>query len=143
MEFLELTDYEFSMAVYVDNLNSITNVARLVGEPYAMVITSGLGEAVPGVEGPTEQFIRNYGRRIHHLAFRTEAIEATFEGLRQQGMRFLLDLVGSPGEGLKQTFSRPSAETLLVNEYIYRYQGFDGFFTKSNVTLLTEATARQ
>lgn len=143
VEFLELTDYEFSMAVYVDNLNSITNVARLAGEPYAMVITSGLGDAVPGAEGPTEKFIRNYGRRIHHLAFRTEAIDATFDGLRKQGMRFLLDLVGSPEEGLKQTFSQPSAETLLVNEYIHRYPGFDGFFTKSNVTLLTEATARQ
>ncbi|OIO01862.1 MAG: hypothetical protein AUJ49_07100 [Desulfovibrionaceae bacterium CG1_02_65_16] len=143
VEFLELTDYEFSMAVFVDNLNSITNVARLAGEPYAMVITSGLGEADPGMEGPTEMFIRNYGRRIHHLAFRTVDIERTFAGLREQGMLFLLELVGSAEEGLKQTFSRPSAETLLVNEYIHRYEGFDGFFTKSNVTLLTEATAKQ
>lgn len=143
VEFLELTDYEFSMAVYVDNLNSITNVARLEGEPYAMVITSGLGDADAGQEGPTEMFIRNYGRRIHHLAFRTERIEETFAGLKEAGMNFLLELVGSPEEGLKQTFSRPSAETLMVNEYIYRYAGFDGFFTKSNVTQLTAATAKQ
>lgn len=143
VEFLGLTDYEFSMAVYVDNLNSITNVARLKDEPYAMVITSGLGDASEGKEGPTEMFIRNYGRRIHHLAFRTERIEDTFAGLKEQGMQFLLELVGSPEEGLKQTFSRPSAETLMVNEYIYRYPGFEGFFTKSNVTLLTEATAKQ
>lgn len=143
VEFLELTSYEFSMAVYVDNLNSITNVARLAGEPYAMVITSGLGDAAAGQEGPTEMFIRNYGRRIHHLAFRTVNIEDTFAGLKAQGMEFLLELVGSEEEGLKQTFSRPSAQTLLVNEYIHRYEGFDGFFTKSNVTLLTEATARQ
>jgi hypothetical protein len=143
VEFLELTDYRFSMAVYVDNLNSITNVARLAGEPYAMVITSGLGEAEGADEGPTEKFIKNYGRRIHHLAFRTEDVDATFAALKEQGMQFLLELVGSPEEGLKQTFSRPSAQTLLVNEYIYRYPGFDGFFTKSNVTQLTEATARQ
>lgn len=143
VEFLELTNYSFSMAVYVDNLNSITNVARLEGEPYAMVITSGLGEAAAGQEGPTEKFIQNYGRRIHHLAFRTNNIEDTFAGLKAQGMEFLLELVGSPGEGLKQTFSRPSAQTLIVNEYIHRYEGFDGFFTKSNVTLLTEATAKQ
>ncbi len=143
VEFLGLTDYEFSMAVYVDNLNSITNVARLAGEPYAMVITSGLGEAAEGQEGPTEMFIRNYGRRIHHLAFRTERIEETFAGLKEQGMQFLLELIGSPEEGLKQTFSKPSAQTLLVNEYILRYPGFDGFFTKGNVTLLTEATSRQ
>ncbi|HWR02431.1 MAG TPA: hypothetical protein VN419_00320 [Humidesulfovibrio sp.] len=143
VEFLELTGYEFSMAVYVDNLNSITNVARLANEPYAMVITSGLGEAAAGQEGPTEMFIKNYGRRIHHLAFRTERIEDTFAGLKAQGMEFLLELVGSKEEGLKQTFSRPSKETLIVNEYIHRYEGFDGFFTKSNVTLLTEATAKQ
>lgn len=58
-------------------------------------------------------------------------------------MSFLLDLVGSPREGLKQIFSCPSENTLLVNEYIYRYGDFDGFFTKSNVTLLTGATTKQ
>lgn len=143
VEFLELTNYEFSMALYVDNLNSITNVARYAGDPYAMVITSGLGEAAPGQEGPTEMFIKNYGRRIHHLAFRTENITATFAGLKDQGMEFLVELVGSQEQGLKQTFSKPSAETLMVNEYIKRYPGFDGFFTKSNVTLLTKATENQ
>jgi hypothetical protein len=55
-------------------------------------------------------------------------------------MHFLIDLVGSPDEGLKQTFSKQSEHTLLVNEYIHRYGDFDGFFTKSNVTLLTAAT---
>jgi hypothetical protein len=143
LEFLGLTNYAFSMAVYVDNLNSITNVARLAGEPYAMVITSGMGDAAEGQEGPTEKFIRNYGRRIHHLAFRTEGIETAFAGLKAQGMEFLLELAGSPAEGLRQTFSRPSPETLIVNEYIERFPGFDGFFTKSNVTLLTKATENQ
>jgi hypothetical protein len=55
----------------------------------------------------------------------------------------LIELVGSPAEGLKQTFSQPAEQTLLVNEYIYRYGDFEGFFTRSNVTLLTGATARQ
>ena len=143
VEFLELTNYEYSMSVYVDNLNSITNVARLPGEAYAMVITSGLGDAAGGQVGPTEKFIENYGRRIHHLAFRTERIEQTFAGLRDAGMEFLVELVGSRQEGLRQTFSRPLASTLMVNEYIKRYEGFDGFFTKSNVTLLTKATENQ
>jgi hypothetical protein len=55
-------------------------------------------------------------------------------------MEFLLDLVGDRSEGLKQTFSKPSENTFLVQEYIHRYDDFDGFFTKSNVTMLTEAT---
>ena len=143
VEFLELTNYDYSMSVYVDNLNSITNVARLPGEVYAMVITSGLGEEAGAQPGPTEMFIANYGRRIHHLAFRTEHIEQTFAGLKAAGMAFLVELVGSPEEGLRQTFSRPLKNTLMVNEYIKRYAGFDGFFTKSNVTLLTKATENQ
>jgi len=143
VEFLELTSYDYSMSVYVDTLNSITNVARLPGEAYAMVITSGLGDAADGEAGPTEKFIENYGRRIHHLAFRTERIQETFAGLKAAGMEFLVELVGSPEEGLRQTFSRPLANTLMVNEYIKRYEGFDGFFTKSNVTLLTKATENQ
>ena len=57
-------------------------------------------------------------------------------------------VVNSPGacpreSAAKQTFSAPSVNTLLVNEYIYRYGGFDGFFTASNVTLLTGATDKQ
>jgi hypothetical protein len=58
-------------------------------------------------------------------------------------MGFLLDLVGSPEEGLKQIFSSPSENTLIVNEYIRRYGDFNGFFTRSNVTLLTGATDKQ
>jgi len=51
--------------------------------------------------------------------------------------------VGSEDEGLKQTFSAPSPHTMIINEYIHRYKGFDGFFTKSNVEMLTRATAKQ
>jgi 4-hydroxyphenylpyruvate dioxygenase-like putative hemolysin len=80
---------------------------------------------------------------VHHIAFRTEEIEQTVSALKADGMSFLLDLAGSAEEGLKQIFSSPSEHTLLVNEYIHRYGDFDGFFTKSNVTLLTEATAKQ
>ena len=66
-----------------------------------------------------------------------------FAGLAADGQEFLVDLVGSPDEGLKQTFSAMSPHTLLVNEYIHRFGDFAGFFTKSNVTLLTEATGTQ
>jgi len=80
---------------------------------------------------------------VHHTAFRAENIEETFSALKKDGMEFLIDLVGSPDEGLRQTFSLASENTLLVNEYIHRYGDFDGFFTKSNITLLTGATDKQ
>ncbi len=144
IEFMELTNYIFTMAIYVKNFNSITSVARLSEKDFAMVFTSGiLPDSGQADVGPTELFIRNYGTRVHHLAFRTEKIDSTFQELGLEGMGFLLGLIGNPEEGLKQTFSNASAETLLVNEYIQRFGGFDGFFTTSNVTLLTEATAAQ
>lgn len=144
IEFMNLTNYNFDFAIYVKVFNSITNVARYSSKDFAMVFTSGIASYVDDeTSGPTEKFVHNYGPRVHHIAFRTEAIEETVSALRDNGMSFLLDLVGSPQEGLKQIFSSPSEHTLLVNEYIHRYGDFDGFFTKSNVTLLTGATAKQ
>jgi hypothetical protein len=77
------------------------------------------------------------------MAFITEDIEQTFECLKSNGSEFLIDLIGSEDEGLKQTFSKPSKYTFLVNEYIYRYGDFMGFFTKDNVSKLTGATDNQ
>jgi 4-hydroxyphenylpyruvate dioxygenase-like putative hemolysin len=109
-----------------------------------MVFTSGITRFRNNADsGPTEKFIQNYGTRVHHMAFRTIDIEATVETLKKDGMTFLLDLVGSENEGLRQIFSEPSQNTLIVNEYIQRYGDFDGFFTRSNVERLTRATERQ
>lgn len=144
IEFMELTNYNFDFAIYVKIFNSITNVARLSSKDFAMVFTSGISPYVNDeISGPTEKFIHNYGTRVHHIAFRTEKIEDTFYNLKKDGMNFLIELVGSKKEGIKQTFSFPSKNTLLVNEYIQRYDDFDGFFTPGNVTLLTESTEKQ
>jgi hypothetical protein len=144
-EFVSLTNYHFDFAVYVESLNSITSVARLGPGDYAQVFTSGISplEADAQAAGPTEGFIANYGVRPHHLAFAVSGIEDVVAGLAEDGRGFLSEIVGSPAEGLKQIFSAMSPATLLVNEYIERYDGFDGFFTKSNVTRLTKATERQ
>ncbi|HPB29870.1 MAG TPA: hypothetical protein PLB62_00270 [Candidatus Sumerlaeota bacterium] len=144
LEFMALTNYKFDFAIYVEALNSITNVARLSQGEFAKVFTSGItayNEDAPS--GPTELFIKNYGARVHHLAWETRDIVATVGSLKADGHKFLSDLVGSEDEGLRQIFSEPSPNTFLVNEYIQRYGDFDGFFTKSNVTHLTAATAKQ
>jgi 4-hydroxyphenylpyruvate dioxygenase-like putative hemolysin len=144
IEFMELTNYNFEFAIYVKMFNSITNVARLSSKDFAMVFTSGI---VPFKNlqdsGPTEKFIYNYGTRTHHMAFVTDNIEETYKLMGETGMKFLVELIGSPKEGLKQTFTIASPNTLLVNEYIHRYGDFDGFFTKQNVTLLTGSTDKQ
>ena len=144
IEFMKLTNYNFDFAIYVKPHNSITSVARLSPKDFAMVFTSGISPYVSDeISGPTEKFIHNYGNRVHHIAFQTESIEDTYNSLVRDEMKFLIELVGSPEEGLKQTFTEPSGNTLLVNEYIHRYGDFDGFFSKSNVTLLTAATGKQ
>jgi hypothetical protein len=144
IEFMELTNYNFDFAIYIKKFNSITNVARLSKKDFGMVFTSGISKYISDeLSGPTEMFIRNYGTRVHHIAFRTNHIEETFQAIKDNGMEFLIELVGSTKEGLKQTFTLPSKNTLLVTEYIHRYKGFDGFFARSNTTLLTGATAKQ
>ncbi|MBF0480521.1 MAG: hypothetical protein HQK81_00960 [Desulfovibrionaceae bacterium] len=144
LEFMGLTNYDFAFAVYVESLNSITSVARLSPGDYAQVFTSGIAPFRNLEEsGPTEKFIYNYNTRAHHLAFETRGIEDAVAGLARDGLDFLSDLIGSREEGLKQIFSTMSPTTFLVNEYITRYDGFDGFFTKGNVTLLTKSTEKQ
>jgi hypothetical protein len=144
LEFMELTNYRFDFAIYVRTMNSITNVARLSDETYAQVFTAGIAPFTsPETSGPTEKYVHNYGSRVHHLAFHTENIEDTYQTLVQEGLGFLIELVGSPEDGLKQTFTKGMKSTFLVNEYIHRYGGFDGFFTRSNVTDLTRATDLQ
>lgn len=144
IEFLELTNYHFDFAIYVKQFNSITNVARLSSDTYAMVFTSGIAPyQSEATSGPTERFIHNYGKRVHHMAFHTDNIRDTFQALDEDGMDWLVELVRSPDDALRQTFTVPSDNTLLVNEYIHRYGDFDGFFTRGNVTKLTEATTKQ
>jgi 4-hydroxyphenylpyruvate dioxygenase-like putative hemolysin len=144
LEFIALTNYHYDFAVHVKSLNSITSVARRNPEDFSMVFTSGITPFTSEDEsGPTEKFIRNYGTRVHHMAFKTDKIEESVTALNNDGLQFLLELVGSEDEGLRQIFSEPSQHTLIVNEYIQRYGNFDGFFTRSNVEKLTEATTRQ
>jgi len=144
LEFIAQTNYHYDFAVHVKSLNSITSVARRKKDDFAMVFTSGITSYSNDTDsGPTEKFIQNYGTRVHHMAFRTTEIETTVRFLKNDGMGFLLEVVGSEEEGLKQIFSEPSQNTLIVNEYILRYGDFDGFFTKSNVERLTKATEKQ
>jgi len=144
IEFMELTNYNFDFAIYIRKLNSITSVTRLTKSDFALVFTSGIARDIKQeYVGPTEMYVRNYGPRVHHMAFYTEDIDYAFDNFKKGGMQFLSELVGSPEEGLKQAFTVGSTNTLLVNEYIHRFGDFDGFFTRSNVEILTRATEKQ
>ncbi|WP_018952506.1 hypothetical protein [Thioalkalivibrio sulfidiphilus] len=69
-----------------------------------------------------------------------ENIDFVVDAIRRQGKDFLLDVIGSKEEGLKQIFSSASEHSSLIVEYVQRFGDFEGFFAKHNVAELTRAT---
>jgi hypothetical protein len=61
------------------------------------------------------------------------------DAIRGEGQDFLLDVIGSKEQGLKQIFSSASEHSSLIIEYVQRFDGFQGFFAKENVADLTRA----
>ncbi|MHB1282120.1 MAG: VOC family protein, partial [Acidithiobacillus sp.] len=100
-----------------------------------------------GKASPTEAFVRNFGPRLHHLAVAVKDghiedqtnIDHVVSALRNCGQKFLLEVIGSEQEGLKQIFSSASEHSSLIVEYVQRFGDFQGFFTKDNVADLTAA----
>ncbi len=96
---------------------------------------------------PAESFVRNCGPRLHHIAVAVrdgvtdaiENIEYVVRAIREQGKDFLLDVIGSKEQGLKQIFPSVSQHSSLIIEYEQRFGDFDGFFVKDNVAGLTRA----
>jgi hypothetical protein len=158
LEYLTMVPYYFWGAYNIREMNSSTNITRHPTVPDdklspARVFTANnIPSYLASLEGlpmPTEDFVRNYGRRMHHIAY--EVLDGAVEGeqnvdlvvrrLRQEGVPFLAEVVGecSDRPNLKQIFSKSSPCSLLITEYVQRCQGYDGFFTRRNVAALTEA----
>lgn len=68
-----------------------------------------------------------------------ENIEHAVDRIATQGRDFLLDIIGSRDQGLKQIFSSASEHSSLIIEYVQRFDDFQGLFTKENVAALTHA----
>lgn len=156
LEYLSWSSYYFWGAYNIWDQNSSTNVTKSVhGLPEtkspAKVFTANntpyFVNHLEKLPSPTETFVRNYGPRLHHVALSVkdgmrdglENIEFVVNAIAGEGKGFLLDVVGSKEEGLKQVFSNASEHSSLIIEYVQRYDGFDGFFTRDNVAKLTEA----
>ena len=100
---------------------------------------------------PTETFVRNYGRRLHHIAMEImdgdhgkdgKNIDFVINLLRnKKNVEFLAEIFGACADtpDLKQIFSKHSKYSILITEYVERCHGFDGFFAKENVAALTAA----
>ena len=159
LEFLTMSNYYFWGAYNIQDMNSSTNVNRNpfiddeTHSPAKVFTANNTPSFVNSFEGlpmPTEDFVRNYGRRMHHIAYEVrdgdhpsgqKNIDYVVGQLKSSGVPFLAHVVGSCGEepDLKQIFSKHSEYSILITEYVERCHGYDGFFTKSNVAALTEA----
>lgn len=160
LEYLTLTSYYFWGAYDIADQNSSTNVTKSVHYPNehqspAKVFTAAnypyFVNHLYNLPSPTENFVRNYGPRLHHIAFSVRDgfsdgvanIDQVVRAIQTCGRDFLLDVIGSPEDGLKQIFSTASEHSSLIIEYVQRFGDFQGFFTKGNVAKLTEAAGFQ
>jgi hypothetical protein len=162
LEYLTLTSYYYWGSYDIADQNSSTNVTKSVHhenelESPAKVFTAAnhpyFVNHLLKLPSPTEQFVRNFGPRLHHLAVAVADgevpmgagqaaqpnIDYVVDSLRHCGQEFLLDVIGSKEEGLKQIFSSASEYSSLIVEYVQRFGDFQGFFTKDNVSELTHA----
>ncbi len=156
LEYLSWSSYHYWGSYDIKDQNSSTNVTKSVHHSQefrspAKVFTANntpyFVNHLEKLPSPTETFVRNYGPRLHHIAVAVrdgetgglENIEYVVRAIREQGKDFLLDVVGSKQEGLKQIFSSASEHSSLIIEYVQRFGDFDGFFAKDNVAELTRA----
>lgn len=156
LEWLSWSSYYYWGSYDIKDQNSSTNVTKSVHYPEeirspAKVFTANntpyFVNHLKRLPSPTETFVRNYGPRLHHLALAVrdgerhgrENIDYVVDRIQAQGRQFLLDVIGSREEGLKQIFSSASEHSSLIIEYVQRFGDFDGFFTRHNVAKLTEA----
>ena len=162
LEFLTMSNYYFWGAYNIADMNSSTNVNRNphVGDdkqsPAKVFTANNTPSFVNSFENlpmPTEEFVRNYGRRMHHMAYEVfdgdhrggeKNVDYVVNTLKDKGVAFLANVVGECHDepNLKQIFSKHSQYSILITEYVERCHGYEGFFTKSNVAALTAAAGQ-
>jgi len=156
LEWLSLSSYYYWGSYDIKDQNSSTNVTKSVHFESEMLSPAKVFTAnntpyfvnhLEKLPSPTETFVRNYGPRLHHIALGVndgdtqgmENIDFVVKQVASQGRDFLLDVIGSRDDGLKQIFSSASEHSSLIIEYVQRFGDFSGFFTKHNVAELTRA----
>lgn len=158
LEYLTMVPYYFWGAYNISEMNSSTNVTRhpdLKDEkrsPARVFTANNTPSYLNSFEGlpmPTEDFVRNFGRRMHHMAVAVvdghmageRNVDYVVRELKEMGVKFLAHVVGECKDkpDLKQIFSKSSEYSLLITEYIERCHNYQGFFTKNNVAALTQA----
>jgi len=164
LEFLTLSSYYFWGAYNIGDQNSSTNIARSIhpditekNSPAKVFTANNTPYYVSHINkmpSPTEAFVRNFGRRMHHIDYAVKDgfigaeeneyknVDFVVDQLKTCEKEFLADVIGSCGEGLKQIFSKSSMFSYIITEYIQRCDNYEGFFTIENVAALTAAAGQ-
>ena len=162
LEFLTMSNYYFWGAYNIKDMNSSTNVNRhpkvdddkkSPAKVFTANNTPSFINSFENLPMPTEDFVRNYGRRMHHMAYEVidgdhrsgeKNVDYVVNTLKDKGVAFLAHVVGEclDDPNLKQIFSKHSQYSILITEYVERCHGYEGFFTKSNVAALTAAAGQ-
>jgi hypothetical protein len=164
LEYITMSSYYFWGAYNIGDQNSSTNITRTVhtdlneSNTPAKVFTANntpyYVSHINKLPSPTEAFVRNFGRRMHHIAYAVKDgfigaeeneyknVDYVVDQLKKCEKEFLADVIGSCGEGLKQIFSKSSMFSYIITEYIQRCDNYEGFFTIENVAALTAAAGQ-
>lgn len=162
LEFLTMSNHYFWGAYNIEEQNSSTNICRnplIQNELHspAKVFTANntpfYVKSINNLPSPTEDFVRNFGQRLHHMAYEVEDgeteslknIDYVVKKLSESDIPFLAQIIGECRDipDLKQIFSKTSKYSIMITEYVQRCKGFDGFFTKTNVGYLTQAAGEE
>ena len=131
LEFLTMVPYYFWGTYNISEMNSSTNVTRCPGldedkkSPAKVFTANNTPSFINSFEGlpmPTEDFVRNFGRRLHHMSAEVldgdhesgqKSVDYVVDNLHQQGVPFLAHIVGECKDSpdLKQIFSKHSPHT--------------------------------
>ena len=158
LEYLTMVPYYFWGAYNIMEMNSSTNVTRYPDlddekkSPARVFTANNTPSYLNSFENlpmPTEDFVRNFGRRMHHMAVAVtdghvaeeKNVDYVVRQLSEMGTKFLAHVVGECKDdpNLKQIFSKSSQYSGLITEYIERCHHYEGFFTRDNVAALTAA----
>lgn len=157
LEILTLEPYYPWGAYNIEEQNSSTNPCRnihKIPEKYspAKVFTAGNSayflNFLEESYNTTDNYAYNFGRSLHHLAFEcpddgqgTLTIDKVVEYVCNQKPEMAGKLFGNRESGIRQIFMQRSKLFGFATEYIQRFDGYHGFFTRQNVANLTGALA--
>jgi catechol 2,3-dioxygenase-like lactoylglutathione lyase family enzyme len=119
-------------------------VYRKTGYPALFV-----DQAYPDERGKTSiipGWVNKFGDKVfHHVAVRVEYIDHAVARLKQKGVVFAGNIVGAPGDHLRQIFSSPEmvdGQPFSVLELAERHRGYLGFLPPQADSLMKSSTGR-